>query len=824
MKATDCCVLFALFLSVSAAAEMVTLTKGDSAPVCSFNSATNWSDGLAAHPGADYLVENYTLRAPTNEAVFAGDSLTIRNSGLFSLTSSELLTTSNLYLEAAGRIHIGLGGSSGKVARVAGTLTVRNTASGYAYLSGRSNRLNVEGPLAGDGTLALEVQGTPYGSLIMALYADNANFIGKLRLVGCPGYETHVVLGHPNALAGRLPAFQQDAVLLQTNAALWAETDAVIPADSNRGLTVTPNSSLGVQSGKVFRVETAISGTTMRKEGAGRLELSADCLLDSIQVNNGTLALARPGSIQTVSIGGAASVELPAGLPRFAVEKSGMLLVGSSGAATNLVLEKISIAGGAAIVYDATDATQDVLTATGSFEKTGTDPVRIVFADPIPTSVAPARTLLRAPSLSASDFGLKEPSLPSGTFEVVQEASNAALLFRQTHSIVRQTSSTGSGDDGAARSIFWSDTKVPSSASDYINTDFSLYISSAAFPGHSLTLDGATSLLTLKNVSMTFPDLRLFKGRIHNGYVNTTVALAGSIGVYSSETLPFDITGNGNTIDCNAPLKGNGVLRLTMTSATSANFRFNLNGDNSAFAGKIKVVGVAGSVNAMRVGATGNNPFGGPLPTFSPDALTLTERARIMIDNDTVFDAANRGITIDGALQYCYFSVATGKTFRVEVPITGTKLYKNSTGNLILGAANTLAAFQLDEGSVEPRHAQALGTNTLFFANGTSIRLQAGRLKLAAGIRLPRGTSTITSSSPISIEPVVLPDETLPADFELPLFLLADGSTGLSKTILLKAPADYRTELKTRSVDDNGTALTLVYATFVRSGTMILLR
>ena len=71
-------------------AETITLTKGDSnANVTSFNGAGGWSDALAPHEDADYLVALGTgsvIRTPnsnsnTYSATFAGNSLQLGEVG-----------------------------------------------------------------------------------------------------------------------------------------------------------------------------------------------------------------------------------------------------------------------------------------------------------------------------------------------------------------------------------------------------------------------------------------------------------------------------------------------------------------------------------------------------------------------------------------------------------------------------------------------------------------------------------------------------------------------------------------------------------------------
>jgi hypothetical protein len=79
-------------IGIHAQADAVTMIT-DNAIGESWVTAGDWSDSLAAHPGADYVVgANFLLRTPTaNSNTFPGDSLTL--SGQFNLASTSGTTT-----------------------------------------------------------------------------------------------------------------------------------------------------------------------------------------------------------------------------------------------------------------------------------------------------------------------------------------------------------------------------------------------------------------------------------------------------------------------------------------------------------------------------------------------------------------------------------------------------------------------------------------------------------------------------------------------------------------------------------------------------------
>lgn len=144
--------------SLPAQAQEVILNATDTASIVSFNSAGNWSDGLAPSSDKDYVIQgSRALFTPASgDHIFAGRSLTLRTSGTAKLALNSLgtITIPNLIFEA-GRIQ-----AYTATANLAGNITLMNTgiASGDTGLfeptSGRT--INVSSTIDGIGVFKMQ--------------------------------------------------------------------------------------------------------------------------------------------------------------------------------------------------------------------------------------------------------------------------------------------------------------------------------------------------------------------------------------------------------------------------------------------------------------------------------------------------------------------------------------------------------------------------------------------------------------------------------------------------------------------------------------------
>ncbi len=810
--------LSVLFAHALRADSIVRLTASDVAGSTSFNQAGNWSDSLVPHADADYLVEGYSLRSPGTPAVFAGHSLTLTNNGLLTLVTESRITVSNLQMRSDGRIHNGVQGGT---VIFDGTANVQTPAGSYFYFTGRNNTGLVYSSLEGSGALSFQIAAGAAGTLDYTLLGTNSGFTGKIRVLGVAGKDTTLTLDNASTLQSPMPMFTSDGIHLLTNAALVVNADTTLSETSNRGITLQQGGLLDAAAGATFRIDVPVDGDNLTKRHPGTLELTALNTFTNLVVSNGTARLSQPQNLHGITLA-AGALETSAAVSNLTLA-GGVFAPGLTNNVMGVDVARLTLAGGG-LRYDVTDATQDLVRVVQGLEK-GTGVVTpIVLNGTAITNAAAQRPLLAAAALdtfSESDFSLSYAlpglQLPEGSLEIVRDSGTPFLAFHQTRPIVIQTKTVASGNNGFAKADYWSDAQVPNAANDYVmNMSASMY-GEGTFPGHSLSIAHEEAKLQLKSISMGFSDLRLHQGNIHNGLSGGIIDLLGTISVYAAESSPFSFTGNGNTINAFAGLKGSGALTVTMKSGASK-FRFNFYGDNSAFTGLIIATNYPGSGNAVSIGVAHDGALGGALPTFRPDALFMASKTYLYALSNVTLRAANRGITHGGT---CYYSVPTNTTLFVESVISGSAMQKLDDGLLILSGTNTFSGFTAVGGAIEARNEQALGIGKVQFDTNTVLRLQAGSNKLENGVRLTQ-TTPLQSTTEVAVMPVFEESETLPVSFELPIFLLNSGSELNATLSMTNMPKNYSAQFNTRPVEVNGTARTLVYASCTYGGTVIL--
>lgn len=121
-------------------------------------------------------------------------------------------------------------------------------------------------------------------------------------------------------------------------------------------------------------------------------------------------------------------------------------------------------------------------------------------------------------------------------------------------------------DPGAQAASFaapgrWSDGAAPSGERDYLvqgNLVLRVGDAGGTFAGRSLTLDnGRIKTSNASGTTVTFPDLRIFGGRLEQSMGNTEKGIEGAISVYGTADVPARISGSsGRTFQINAQLKG----------------------------------------------------------------------------------------------------------------------------------------------------------------------------------------------------------------------------------------------------------------------------
>lgn len=335
------------------------LLANDALGVTSWTGATNWSDGLAPHAGANYFTVTNLLRSPSStSAAFAGDSLTIGPS-VSGNTSLRLKFNSpggtcviNDCTNAGGIIDAGtsdatnyLSGASWFISAPSGFgLSADNTRcivltnlnlSGVATLS--NGMANGSGFVTG---------GPPTNGLGTVVYAGNAaNFTGPVvTSLGA----TLQAYSQTN-LGGNPAAFNAAQFVLDNG--VFQPLASMALTNFNSGVTINPGGgTFYVDAGLTLTIANPIAGSgTVTNEGGGLLVLSgANTYTGPTVINAGTLALRGAGSIagsSNITVAGGAVFDVSGLTSAFALA-SGQTL---SNSAVNAVIAGANNTGSGAV-------------------------------------------------------------------------------------------------------------------------------------------------------------------------------------------------------------------------------------------------------------------------------------------------------------------------------------------------------------------------------------------------------------------------------------------------------------------------------------------
>jgi autotransporter-associated beta strand protein len=320
--------------------EMV--ATGDSnyffASVTGSNGAQIWSDGLAVHGGADYIINaataGKTLRTGDQNlqtADFAGDSLTLVGASasmMASLTLKAEFTTVN-DLWAYGFSVMGAAGYKNQnecTHNFYGKIHVRSTVDAPFKLSGESNRTialhdEIEGPATAH--INMHPGGTSNGIRHYVPYAYNTNYFGSINLsqrgYGTPGLAKYqeISIEDERNLGGNPPEFKFDCLGLTYYSMLKARQSLTID-DPNRGIYMEGAAQFHVDGEDTLTILSPITLNNCKylyKHGTGTLALGSSISYGTygnsakpetacqFSVTNGTLQVLAGGAISWMQVG-----------------------------------------------------------------------------------------------------------------------------------------------------------------------------------------------------------------------------------------------------------------------------------------------------------------------------------------------------------------------------------------------------------------------------------------------------------------------------------------------------------------------------------------
>ncbi len=824
-------VISALVIPVSLHAQTayVTLTTTDNSPFSSFTNSSHWSDSQYPHSGTNYMVSNWlTLRTPENAGnyTFAGDSLTLSNAYV-NLKGNGQITVDDLRAYSC-RIANGINGSTW----LYGTNTVFGTTSGPTRFSGSNNRYTrVYSVLQGSGEIQIErTSGENDYNFYCRFYADNSDFTGGITVTG---WGINFAIADATGLGGELPAFRADALTIKNSGVFQNLGDLTLDSPT-RGITVSNGATLDAANGNLT-IETPIAGSgTLSIDGSGyTTTLNAPLTLDGDidVIEQGVLAagpdFSLPASHKIVLSSG--TLTGTQALTNDVSVEGGVINPGSIGGTDTLTVSNVYYASGAFEFDFAQGVTSDLLRVTGDLTRAPGALFTIRLTQPV-TNETGRFTLMTAANMgdyTADDFTLVASyyHLPDGYLEIADEGNGPTLFFVQARPVVELTASGNNAGDSFTSGARWSDGLAPNDGADYIvahgyrlRTDGST-TATVAFGGHSLTLaDGSD--MRCKGLRAYIEDLRLFNQRITQGTPPNTQYLDGNLTVLGN----FDFENDGSlsrVLVIESQMGGTNDIRFKMSlenPLSTYNGKFELTAANTNFTGAITVLGP----NVTYLNITNETNLGGNPPAFRADQLTLSYTSVLQVVTSVTLDDANRGITLGGTGGI--LDAASNATFSVACPITGNRLYKRGTGFLVLSGANSHTnGTVVEDGTLELRSENALGTGPLAVAAGTYVRVPLDETNLPLGVRLG-GTTPLTVADKLLVDPD-FGEDPLPKAFNLPLFLLT-GTTAFDTAVVSpqNSPFGYRVTVETQTVDDGGTSRTQVYIHYVRTGTLIMVQ
>ena len=520
-----------------------------------------------------------------------------------------------------------------------------------------------------------------------------------------------------------------------------------------------------------------------------------------------------------------------------------------------LGMESLTMANGAYIIaslYQQEDGsvTSDLVRVKGNLTK-GSAPIEIQFdCFPSGTNGVVKGKLLTAANLgtegglTADDFTWRIQdecfnNAVTGELSIEQDADGTNYLFFTRTSAMPVFLA---GQDTGAKHSFesgnnWDNHAAPDAGHDYIvpNNMLLRCYSTIPFKGHSLSIASGGDF-SVCGMAATVPDLRAYPdARFSTRVDNAVNKLLGNLTVYATTDSPaeFMIESNSGTrqLTLGASLVGgnDAMVRFrcykTGPAATDTftGGKFVINGDNSAYKGKITI-----HQEKILAEFANETALGGRADAFAADRLILSSNGTFYCNSTYTLSDPTRGITLqapDNPANYSQgggnFQVTAGNTLTIQNVITGAgSLRKSGDGNLVLDAANATfsGVVQPKEGKLVVRNKDALGTGTIKpFADGIL------RIETVDGVTLtPAEPFDASGSGVLNVELAAF-DAPSSGRIEANIFTLANATAFDTSSVQVVAPAlggKYKIEVSTKTTASG----LVVYATAVQRGLTIIFR
>ena len=520
-----------------------------------------------------------------------------------------------------------------------------------------------------------------------------------------------------------------------------------------------------------------------------------------------------------------------------------------------LGMESLDMANGAYIIaslYQQEDGsvTSDLVRVKGNLTK-GSAPIEIQFdCFPSGTNGVVKGKLLTAANLgtegglTADDFTWRIQdecfnNAVTGELSIEQDADGTNYLFFTRTSAMPVFLA---GQDTGAKHSFesgnnWDNHAAPDAGHDYIvpNNMLLRCYSAIPFKGHSLSIASGGDF-SVCGMAATVPDLRAYPdARFSTRVDNAVNKLLGNLTVYATTDSPaeFMIESNSGTrqLTLGVSLVGgnDAMVRFRCykqgpaATDTFTGGKFVINGDNSAYKGKITI-----HQEKILAEFANETALGGRADAFAADRLILSSNGTFYCNSTYTLSDPTRGITLqapDNPANYSKgggnFEVTAGNTLTIQNVITGDgALRKSGDGNLVLDATNATfsGVVQPKEGKLVVRNKDALGTGTIKpFADGIL------RIETVDGVTLtPAEPFDASGSGVLNVELAAF-DAPSSGRIEANVFTLANATAFDTTSVHIVAPAlgsRYKIEVSTKTT----AAGLVVYATAIQRGLIISIR
>lgn len=443
--------------------------------------------------------------------------------------------------------------------------------------------------------------------------------------------------------------------------------------------------------------EKSYTDAIVNKVESGRVTLAKKCDADQLNVQGGTLRLARTATLKTTM-----KVTVSAGA-KLSLEKGGnfrvaSLTVGDTACAAGVYMKAdlpdyldgdgalqvgCTVPNPLSVTYDSERATATPvdLSEAGYLTKTAWKAV----CDPIPVALS---TKVALPQLATNrmavaylplsggfteedftDASEKTDRLPRTWFET-EEQGGKTVLYLVVKPVMTANAYKGLLD-GVVYEVnsdaeMWSDGLVPHPGADYLNNLYlkdyqdASFMAGEPFHGDSYTMGFSHLMLADASVKM---NLRSYSANNQKTRICTkrsgTTTLEGTLYVDSSCTrLPIwpadsknaDV---GNQLVINADITGDSTISVSREYSSSMRNDIAFLGDNSGFRGAFDFVGEIRSDRRtmIRVTVTNEVGLGGAMAALDKKGVFFEAFPRLVVDGDCDFSAQNRCWASNNGLQ-----------------------------------------------------------------------------------------------------------------------------------------------------------------------------